>query len=274
MRFPQALKTVSVIAVLSTMAVLDSALLATANPTTGRRLNQGMNEANNITIAQASRSSGRRRLNFRLGVRPVRNRVGGFSRAAACDGGKALTALVPPLDASGKAATNQTPVDFTTNEHPIFLVSVPALNPTTAQFTLQDESAKRQLHSVTFNLTGKAGIVGIALPASAPKLEVGQKYLWQLSVACDPDDPASNIVVSGWIERIAAPQVPANGDRLAVLAEQGVWQDIVSALAEQRFKAPGDTVATADWADLMDTVKLPQFKQTDIIQMVTSSGRP
>ncbi len=273
MQFPQAIKTASIVAILSTMAVLDLASLATANSATGRRLGNGINH-DNITVAQASRSSGRRRLNFRLGVRPVKYRAGGFSRAAACDGGKAITALVPPLDASGKTVTAQSPVDRTTNEHPTFLVNVPALTPTTAQFTLQDESAKRQLHSVTFNLTGKPGIVAIAMPASAPKLEVGQKYLWQLSVACDPDDPASNIVVSGWIERIAAPNVPANGDRLAVLAEQGIWQDIVSTLAVQRFKTPDDTVAAADWADLMDDVRLPQFKTTPVIQIVTTSGQP
>jgi len=261
--------------ILSTMTVLDSAILAMANPTNSRFNTQFNNgSTNGMVVTQAARSVGRRRLSFRLGVRPVRYRAGGFSRAAACDGAKTVTALVPPPQTQEKLPNNQSPVDRTTNAYPIFFVSVPTLAPTTAQFTLQDESAKRQLHNVTFNLTGKAGIVGVAVPASAPQLEVGHKYLWQLSVACDPDDPASNIVVSGWIERIAAPAVPANSDRLTVLAEQGIWQDIVSALAEQRFKQPGDATAAEDWAALMDDVKLPQFKQTEIIQIVSKSSQP
>ncbi len=270
MRFAKAVKTASVVAVLSTMATLDLTPLAMANSKTGQRVS--VDSANTLTVAQVTRTSGRRRLNFRLGVRPVRYRAGGFSRAAACEGGKSLMALVPPLGGQDKAANNQSPVDRTTKDYPVFLVNVPALKATTAQFTLQDESGKRQLHSVSFNLTEKPGIVAIAVPTSAPKLQVGQKYLWQLSVACDVDDPTSNIVVSGWIERVAAPAVPANGDRLAMLAEQGIWQDIAAELAEQRFKAPDDAAIAADWADLMDGVKLSQFKQTAIVQMVNSGN--
>lgn len=211
--------------------------------------------------------SARRRLSFRVGVRPSRYRVGGFSRSAACGSDQTLMALVPPTQQQERLPNGQATVDKTASAHPTFFVHLPALPGKTALFTLQNEAGTgNDLYRVKFALTSKPGVVGIALPASAPALQVGQKYLWQVAIACDPDDSASSIVVSSWVERVNSPA--AGDDRVATLAEQGIWQDAVTLLALRRYQQPQDQSAAEDWATLMEDAGLPQFKQSEIVQIV------
>lgn len=250
MRLSKEIKALSVLLVLGALVAIDLGEFAQAQPPQERLM---------------ARSS-RRRLNFRVGVRPSRRRVGGFSRAATCGNQQLLTALVPPPQSQDKAAENQATVDKTATDYPTFFVHVPSLPATTAQFTLQNEAGTKQLHSVRFDLKGKAGIVGIALPKTAPALQVGQKYVWQVSVACDPDDSASNIVVSSWVERVQAPTL--GSDPVATLASEGIWQDAVTLLAVQRYATPNDPAVKEDWAALMEDGGLPQFKEAEILQIV------
>lgn len=252
MRLHIAVKATAMAILLSAVTAIELAQPAAAIPTEG------------TLIAKA-----RRRLNFRVGARPSRYRVGGFSRSGAgCSKDQQPAALVPPASQEGtdksKAAVA---VDKTAVERPTFFVYMPAIAAKSAQFTLQDESGKQQLHSVEFQLTGKAGIVGITLPPSAPSLQVGQKYFWQVAVACDPDEPSDVTVVSSWVERVQV-ATAASGDRLTVLAEQGVWQDVLTQLALQRYQAPADQAIAEDWSSLMEDAGLTQYKQAQVIQIV------
>jgi hypothetical protein len=162
---------------------------------------------------------------------------------------------------------NRAAVDKTSLDHPTFFINVPSLPPTTGQFTLQNEAGTKQLYSVKFPLAGKPGIVGITIPNSVPALQVGQKYFWQVRVSCDPEDTTSNIVVSNWVERISPP-ANAGNDRLAALADQGIWHDAVTVLALQRYQSPQDPAVAEDWANLMEDAGLAQFKQAAIVQIV------
>jgi Domain of Unknown Function (DUF928) len=211
-------------------------------------------------------AASRRRLRFRVGVRPSRHRVGGYSRAALCSNQQMLTALVPPPQSQEGVSDKAATVDKTTAERPTFFVHLPALSPTTAQFTLQNEAGTEQLHSVKFKLTGKPGLVGITLPANAPALKVGQKYVWQVAVACDPEDASNTIVVSSWVERVKT--AGSGGAAAADLAEQGIWQDSLALLALQRYQKPSDRAVAEDWAALLEDAGLAQFKQAAIVQMV------
>lgn len=247
MHISNSLKSVFMVLLLGGIATLETLPPATALPSQGTQL-----------LAR------RQRLKFRVGVRPSRYRMGGFSRAASCGDQKQLTALVPPPHSQEKVANNETVVDKTAADHPTFFVHLPAVPNGTAQFTLQNEAGTEQLHSVKFNLPSKPGVVGIALPPTARALQVGQKYVWQVAVACDPDDASSNSVVSSWVERVKSPGNQSAGD----LAEQGIWQDAVTILAMQRYQNPGDRAAAEDWAALMEDAGLPQFKQAEIVQLV------
>ncbi|MDX2228184.1 MAG: DUF928 domain-containing protein [Leptolyngbyaceae cyanobacterium bins.349] len=211
----------------------------------------------------------RRRLSFRVGVRPSRFRVGGFSRAATCGDRDTMIALVPPPQAQEAAnrRTGEEPVDKTASDRPTFFFYAPYTSPKAAQFTLQDEKGTQQLYNIKFQLTGKPGIVGISLPKSGPALQVGQKYVWQVAVACTPDDISNTVVISSWIERVAS-----SASQIGTLAEQGIWQDTVSLLALSRFQKPDDRQVAADWSSLMEDAGLAQFKQTAIVQLVRNSN--
>jgi hypothetical protein len=213
-------------------------------------------------VAQARR----RRLGFRTGVRASRFRVGGFSRGGECGSQQAITALVPPPQAQERLSDKKAAVDKTAVARPTFFVALPALPEGSAQFTLQDEAGRKQLHSVSFKLTGKAGIVGVTLPESAPALQVGQKYFWQMAVACDPDQPSKLSVISSWVERVPTPA--ARDERITTLAEQGIWYDVAALVGLQRFQQPSDRALGEDWATLMQDAGLGQFKQTAIVQIV------
>ena len=256
MRLSQAIKALTLVLLLNTLA---------------------LSELTESAIAAPQRTSGtlmaRRRLNFRVRVRPSRYRTGGYSRAATCGSSdsKTMTALVPPPLPEEKVAIKDAPVDKTIADRPTFFVDVPNFATTDAQFTLQPEhlkpGEKKDIYNKKFQLTGKSGIIAIPLPSSVPALQIGQKYLWQMAVKCNPLDRSSDIVVIGWIERVQSPTT-ATGDKLNTLAEAGVWQDTMSTLALRRYEQPNDRTAAEDWASLMEDVKMPQFKDTAIVQIV------
>jgi hypothetical protein len=250
MRLLTGLTGISLAILISGVTAIDEMPTATALPTQGTLM-------------------ARSRLKFRTGVRSSRYRVGGFSRSGiTCAGTPAPAALVPPPQSQEQVTTNRVTVDKTTSDHPTLFVYLPSLAAKTAQFTLQNEASTEQLHSVEFTLSGKPGIVGIALPNSVPALQVGQKYLWQVAIACDPDEPSGLMVISSWIERVKPPVTTASTNRLTALAEQGIWQDVLTQVAMQRYQQPRDRATAEDWATLMEEAGLPQFKQSEIVQIV------
>lgn len=250
MQLLQGIKIGTLALLLGSIAVIEMMPIATALPTQG------------TLMAQRSR-----RLNFRVGVRPSRYRVGGYSRSSMACGTQTPTALVPPPQTQEKVAINKMTVDKTAADWPTFFVYLPSLDAQTAQFTLQNEARTKQLHNVTFKLTGKPGVVGISLPESKSALQVGQKYFWQVSVSCDPDDPASVMVISSWVERVK-PITTTASTRLVTLAEQGIWQDVLTDIAVNRYQNPRDRTAAEDWSALMEDAGLGKFKQTPIVQIV------
>jgi len=250
MRLLTGFKAISLAMLLSGMTTLDWLPAATAVPTQG------------TLIARYQR------LKFRIGVRPSRYRIGSISRSGRCDGTEALSALVPPPQSQDRLTNRQAMVDKTVSDYPTFFVYIPAMASKTAQFTLKQESETEPLYIKEFELPRKAGIVGISLPTSAPALQVGQKYFWQVAVVCDPDEPSRVATIGSWVERVEPFPVPPGSSRLTILAEQGIWQDVVTQLALQRYQQPGGFNAAEDWAALMEDAGLPQFKQAEIIQII------
>jgi hypothetical protein len=255
MQLSSTIKALTLVVLLNAIAAIELAEFAAATP------------YNSQPIQLA-----RRRLNFRIGVRPSRYRVGGYSRAATCDSDKKLLALVPPAQPEEKVDKNKAPVDKTIAEHPIFFVYLPTeLATGPAEFTLQTEAQTKgkfqdkNIFQKPFTLTGKAGMVGIALPQSV-SLQIGQKYLWQMTVNCNTDPKANKLVVIGWVERVKL--AAAGGDKLTTLAEAEIWQDTMSTLALRRYEQPDDRTAAEDWASLMEAAKMPEFKDTAIVQIV------
>ncbi len=209
----------------------------------------------------------RRRLSFRVGVKPSNYRVGGFARSEGCpvrDQIKTLTA-----QATSSSTTASKTADPTTLDRPILFVYVPAMAASTVQFTIRPTSGRaKDLQNLTVKTTGSEGFVGIELPNNA-KLEVGQQYKWSMAIPCSPDeiDVTKTVIIEGLVKRIQAPTIASTSpeERAAIYAEQGIWQDALSTIAQLRLQRPKDVSLTEDWSNLMTSAGITQFAKAPII---------
>lgn len=121
--------------------------------------------------------------------------------------------------------------------HPTFWFALPAVNTDRSiEFSLvnQDEEI---VHTQILQPTGKADLIAVSLPETAPALEENRLYKWHLSVVCDRDSRATDLTVWGWIERTAAqPSVlqqisqAEDSARLSLYEELAAWNDTLTTL--------------------------------------------
>ncbi|XHX77652.1 MAG: DUF928 domain-containing protein [Stenomitos frigidus ULC029] len=257
------IKVISLVLVLGAIVTVDLMETAIAQPT------------QETLIARSSR----RRLNFRVGVRPSRSRVGGFSRSPkSCDNQTQITAFAPPPRADEKIDEKHGAVDATLSSHPTFWVHLAGVpQDTPIQFTLQDEAiGKKDLYITKFQSNGKTGILGVRLPSTAPDLKVGKRYVWQMAIRCEPTDRSADRVLGGWVERLDPTQIkPTQGfnpkplvqelaraseqDQPALYAGLGVWQDAVTTLVNLQLKQPQNRELKDDWRTLLTEAQMKEF---------------
>jgi hypothetical protein len=213
----------------------------------------------------------RKSVRLKVGAKPARYRVGGFSRNSQCGVGNGAQVVAPP-DKMGDRA-QQSNVDFleqTTSDKPTFFVHLPQSTTSRAKLTVQNEERTEQLDRVTFDLDAKSGIVAIPMSSQGKSLEVGQKYLWQMTIYCDSSAKMASVTLSGWVERVTTPTAPQDlQERVSFYAERGIWQDAMDSLVQLRQQG-GETDWAKDWTELMDSAQLSQFKNADLVQVVAA----
>lgn len=251
--------------------------------------------------------AGRLRLN--LGVRPSRYRVGGFRRsgsASSCveDGGM-LQAIVPPTqleealanteasdtstdaitaDEAEKILDASRAVDLTLSAKPTFFVYVPQLDEThMARFvlmeTIEPENAdgtsndftESEVYSTQFEVGPEGGIVGVALPPSAPDLQVDTTYHWYFVVECDVASNEDNPLVDSWLTRISGNPPASNQDRwqkVQYYLDESLWQDAVALSGQAWYSDRMSSETQQLWQDLMAAADLNQFAETPIVKIV------
>lgn len=180
---------------------------------------------------------------------------GGASRSDSCKvAGLPLTALVP--------TNNKFVWGLTFKEHPTFFFYVPySLNADSpAEFVLQDQE-KNIIYQTYVNLAQTPpGIVNITMPDTSAPLEINKMYRWYFLVYCNLDNP---VYVEGWIKKI----VPNSDLRVRLenstpqqqsylLADNGIWYDALSTLANLRLTNPKDISLSQDWKSLLESVGL------------------
>lgn len=202
-------------------------------------------------------------------------RVGGGTRdPVGCVQGRPsyLTALLP-----------QTNLGLTTSAYPRFFWFMPQTKARLAEFTLYEgteETPDRTLiYKTTFAIAGTPGIASLSLPSDAgtPPLQVGKDYHWSVTLICSPEQPQSNIDVDGWVQRIALEPPLRNQlaqasprDRVSLYAQNGLWFDTLTALAELRCARPSDSTVAKSWATVLKSVKLDAIVEQPMVQ---SCGR-
>ncbi|MDF5720305.1 MAG: DUF928 domain-containing protein [Rhizonema sp. PD37] len=176
-----------------------------------------------------------------------------------------MTALVPPTN-----------IGLTISERPTFWFYIPyqSISTKPVEFLLLNDQ-KNVVYKKTYPLTSTPGIISITLPQNAPILENGKKYNWVLSFICDPENRLKDTFVKGYIEKIPinfnlkslldVANTPT--ERVSVFAENGVWYDALTLLAEERRMKPKDASIGKDWQDLLESpkVELQEFVSEPIV---------
>jgi Domain of Unknown Function (DUF928) len=205
------------------------------------------------------------------------NRVGGASRVATRDpldespnSDRRLTALVPEYKnatEAGKSKPELTKVwGLTANEHPTLWFYIPYAQNSISRidFILSDgdNPTNRIVYQNAIQSPTQPGIVNFSLPQTSAPLAIDRLYQWELKLTMKRQLD-QEISVKGWIQRAGL-----NGElsdlikrstpeqQAALYAEQGLWYDALSTLAELRRDRPQDIEIIQDWKNILKSVDL------------------
>lgn len=159
-----------------------------------------------------------------------------------------LTALAP-YGHIGKSAST----------HPTFAWHVPDADTYPVQFRLYEyDGTKNNGKGKTIvkeTLSSTPGIMTYALSPDSPGLTVGQKYIWQVILICNPNSPSQSLVIGTGINivnpsseittklnKLNDPSVRAD-----IYAEAGLWYDALAEVASN----PQDPQAQAFTTELI-----------------------
>jgi len=198
---------------------------------------------------------------------PGRRENGGTRRESCMSGELPLLALLLP----------PTNIGLTTAAYPRFFWYTPkniAQKTNFSLYKLDEKSNQRTLvYNTTFQPSRESGVTSLALPSQRiPPLEIDQLYQWSVSLICGSQDTSPNVItVYGWVQRVALSNNVESTlkqlsprERISVYAEQGLWFDVVSTLADLRACNSSNTTLLATWVSVVKQTAL--FKAEAIAQ--------
>jgi hypothetical protein len=184
-----------------------------------------------------------------------------------------LQLLLPPTN-----------VGLTTAAYPRFFWYTPKNTSQRAEFSLYkvDKAIGRSLvYNTTFNLNS-GGVSSLALPSDVgmPPLTINQMYQWSVSLVCNLQDTSAKSVirVDGWVQRVNvrdAVQVQELTEDSAVAssyAQQGLWLDLLSTLAQLRACKPYDRTVSNTWASVLNQAALEKVAQQPLFSKCANPG--
>ncbi|MEH2247998.1 DUF928 domain-containing protein [Nostoc sp.] len=204
---------------------------------------------------------------------------------------KSVIALVPVYNETLKQgqteAVSVTKVwGLTTEEYPSFWFFVPyqksAIN--SIEFVLKDESSKlsQTLYRTTVTIPEVPGIISIRLGATTPPLQVDKMYHWffKIKIICNPQQPPEQEYVEGWVQRVNlnpklvdSPKQGTLQQRVKLYAENGVWYDALTTLAELRLAKPEDPTLAVEWMNLLKSVDLENLAKQPLIKCCQANAK-
>lgn len=192
-------------------------------------------------------------------------------------GSQPLMALVPEqtLSATSNAAPITQVWGLTSTDHPRFWFFVP-YNPaqiSAIEFVLQDNQ-DQTFYRASISVPSAPGIIAVSLPSSVGELEINQQYHWFFKVraVCESNQAPTLDYVEGWIQRTLLGQ--GLRDRLtqatprqqaALYAENGIWYDALTTLAELKLAQPDDQAIAQDWIELLKAIGLEHLATQPLI---------
>ena len=198
---------------------------------------------------------------------PGKRRAGAASRSECqATSEQRLTALIPPTN-----------LGLTVSARPTFWVSVPYTpsSPREIVFKLVDKQANKEVYKTRVTVSGNPGILSVTLPESVNPLAVEKRYQWVFSYLCNPQDASQDIVVHGYVERVNINPEMASQlqmaktslEKVAVMAENGIWFDALTELAYLRRKEPDNKVLLQEWEALLKDVGLEDLVTEPLVTL-------
>lgn len=210
--------------------------------------------------------------------------IGGNSRRGGCAIDEVETPSLPAQAESLVAMLPIVPdpslvVALTTQASTPLWVYIPPTRAQSAEFSLFDNVTQDFVYSGRFPIEA-SGIYQINLPANiemkADQPNAPQDYTWFIDLVCEPNNPSANLSHLGTLKRVnpaslggdltaSLNQAANNLDRATVYGSQGVWLDMVSAIAAERATvnlAQRDALNAA-WSSVME-VALPMSEREDV----------
>jgi hypothetical protein len=231
--------------------------------------------AKTVTVSEPEPSAQRatRFANIRFSAPPDRGAPrsgrarGGASRGNCPTSDLPLTTLVPlnsPTDTTGS-------VGLTTSTHPTFWFYLPfPLSPeTAAEFLLLDEDGNSLYNTTLSDSQGRAGVMKIAIPNTTPALTVNKTYTWLFQVNCGVGNPISTWGEIARVELnpsvITQLQQASTQEQAALYAENGIWYEALTTLAELRLAEPNNPIITTDWKSLLESAGLVDVAEQPLL---------
>lgn len=185
-------------------------------------------------------------------------REGSGTRGACVQAKRSIVALMPTTNSG-----------LTVSAFPTLSWYVPTTQSTTASFVLLDDQ-QHEVYSTEFQTTGQPGLISITLPqhANLNPLQPGKTYRWKFSLTCDVDDPSSNMMTEGWLQRVELGadlqkqlQSASPLDQSTIYAREGIWHDAAAILMQLRRTQPNNPTVASHWKTLLNSVALDDFEQ-------------
>lgn len=215
-------------------------------------------------------------------------RGGGAGRGCGA-GNQSVTALMPEYKQVLEQGAITKVWGTTTTGRPTFWFYVPYESGAIAamEFVLQDNaSPTREIYRSAIAPPTAPGIISVQLPASVPPLEVGTLYQWffKIRLQCSSGVAAAKLQIQkenlyGWVQRMsssptltsqlkqASPQQQA-----ALYAQNGIWFDALTTLAEQRLASPQEARLIEDWQTLLRSIGLEPMTTKPLIPCCQSKS--
>lgn len=124
-------------------------------------------------------------------------------------------------------------------------------------FTLMDEEGIDPLVEARLAAPKRSGIWRIRLADYGARLAPGAEYQWSVALIADPAHRAKDIVSSGYIQRVAAPEKLELGPPgVDTYADLGLWYDALESISDAIDSAPADPVLRGQRNALLRQAKL------------------
>ena len=182
-----------------------------------------------------------------------RGRIGGGRRGPILVGAE-IQALVP--DHVGQTTAAQPSL--------YWYLAEPVQGELAFEVTLVDERSIDPVVDRRLARPERVGLQRIQLADLGVSLDPGLEYQWSVAVVPDPKDHAKDVVSSGWIQRVPAPEglagrlAAAGPDgAAAVYGEAGLWYDMLAAACARIGAHPDDESYRHELAVVLEQVGLP-----------------